>query len=121
MVLKPSLENRLCCFNSRGFKLRKWVANDNPSLFYRTFLKRTLAGFGEVGLSTQPMPDSKATRDVENDKLRLCPKKSLMEVFIRREMLSALAGQFDPVEMLAPCLLRVLRTDRNASLSYKVK
>ena len=55
------------------------------------------------------MPDSKAlgiTRDVENDKLRLCPKKSLMEVFIRREMLSALAGQFDPVEMLAPCLLR---------------
>ena len=54
------------------------------------------------------MPDSKAlgvTWDVENDKLRLCPKKSLVEVSTRREMLSALAGQFDPLGMLAPCLL----------------
>ena len=33
------------------------------------------------------------------------PKNSLMEGFTRREMLSALAGQFDPVGMLAPCML----------------
>ena len=59
-------------------------------------------------LGTQPMPDFNAlgiTRDVENDKLRLCPKTSLMEVFTRREMLSALAGQFEPLGMPAPCLL----------------
>ena len=66
------------------------------------------SGLGEVDLGTQPMPESKTlgiTWDVENDKLRLCPKKSLMEVCTRREMLSALAGQVDLLGMLAACLL----------------
>ena len=96
-------------FRSRGFKLRKWVANRQSRSILSDIPKEDLGpGLGEVDLGAQPMPDSKAlgiTWDVENDKLRLCPKKSLVEVSTRREMLSALAGQFDPLGMLAPCLL----------------
>ena len=44
--------------------------------------------------------------DVENDILRACFKpRKLGEVKSRREMLAALAGQFDPLGILALCLL----------------
>ena len=65
-------------FRSRGFKLRKWVANRQSRSILSDIPKENL---GEVDLSAKPMPDSKAlsiTWDVENDKLRLCPKKSLV-------------------------------------------
>ena len=55
------------------------------------------------------MPDSKAfvlVWDVENNKLRVCfQHQKLGEVTTIREMLSALAGQFDPLGILASCLL----------------
>ena len=56
------------------------------------------------------MPDSKTLGlvwDVENDRLRVCFKhQKLGEVTTRRDMLGALAGQFDPLDILAPCLLK---------------
>ena len=63
----------------------------------------------EIDLSAEHMPDSKTlclVWDVENDRLRLCFKhQKLDEVTTRREILGALAGQFDPLGILAPCLL----------------
>ena len=54
------------------------------------------------------MPASKALGlvwDVENDRLRVSCKQNLTGITTRREMLSALASQFDPLGILAPCLL----------------
>ena len=68
-------------FRSRGFKLRKWAANRQSRYILSDIPKEDLSpALGEVELGAQPMPDSKAlgiTWDVENDKLRLCPKKSV--------------------------------------------
>ena len=53
------------------------------------------------------MPDSKALVLVwylENDKLRVL-NRNLLDISTRREILSSLAGQFDPLGILAPCLL----------------
>ena len=53
------------------------------------------------------MPDSKALGlvwDVENDKLRVL-ERNLLDISTRREMLSSLAGQFDLLGIVAPCLL----------------
>ena len=49
------------------------------------------------------MPDSKTLGfvwDFENNKLRVL-KRNLLEISTRREMLSFLAGQFDPLRILA--------------------
>ena len=55
------------------------------------------------------MPDSKAlglVRDLKNDRLRVPFKhQKLGEVTTRCEILDALAGQFNPLGILAPCLL----------------
>ena len=61
----------------------------------------------ESDLGSQPMPDSKALGlvwDAENDKLRVL-NRNLLDISARCEMLSSLAGQFDPLGILAPCLL----------------
>ena len=64
---------------------------------------------GEIDLSAELMPDSKTLDlvwDVENDRLRVCFKhQKLGKVTTGREMLDALTGQFDPLGILAPCLL----------------
>ena len=62
----------------------------------------------EIDIWTQLMPASKALGlvwDVENDRLRVSCKQNLTGITTRREMLSALASQFDPLGILAPCLL----------------
>jgi len=41
---------------------------------------------------------------MENDRLRVS-KCKLRDISTRHEMLSALAGQFDPLKILAPCML----------------
>ena len=63
----------------------------------------------EIYLSAELMPNSKAlgfVRDVENYTLRMCSKRKFDKVSTRREMLSVLASQFDPLGFLAPCLLK---------------
>ena len=42
---------------------------------------------------------------MESDRLRVCSSRKLIEVSTRRQMLSVLASQFDPLGILAPCLL----------------
>ena len=54
------------------------------------------------------MPDSKAlglTWDVENNRLRMLSRRAMHDVSTRREMLSSLAGLFDPLGILGPCIL----------------
>ena len=95
-------------FQSRGFKLHKWVSNSDSKLVLTGMPKSDLGlNIREIDLGSQPMPDSKALGlvwDVENDKLRVL-KQNLLDISTRREMLSSLAGQFDPLGILAPCLL----------------
>ena len=96
-------------FQSRGFKLRKWVAN--------SLSKSVLSGIPscdlgpnirEIDLGSQLMPDSKALGlawDVEHDSLRVSSRHALCDVTTRREMLRAIARLFDPLGFLAPWLL----------------
>ena len=96
-------------FQSRGFKLRKWVAN--------SLSKSVLSGIPscdlgpnirEIDLGSQLMPDSKTLGlawDVEHDSLRVSSRHALCDVTTRREMLRAIARLFDPLGFLAPWLL----------------
>ena len=68
----------------------------------------------EVDLGTQPMPDSKALGlvwDVEDDRLRVCSRRALGRVSTKRKMLRALAGHFDPLGFLTPCMADGKRVD----------
>lgn len=44
--------------------------------------------------------------EVEEDRLSVCPDRKLIEVFTRRQMLSVIAGQFDPLGIRGPELLK---------------
>ena len=83
-------------FESRGFKLRKWVANGSSKTVLSGIPKCDLgSNILEIDLSAEPMPDSKTLGlvcGVENDRLRVCFKlKKLGEVTTRRKMFGALA------------------------------
>ena len=100
--LKKISRESTSLFESRGFKLRKWVANGGSKTVLSGIPKCDLgSNIWEIDLSAEPMPDSKTlgmVRDVENDRLRVCFKhQKLGEFTTRREMLGALAGQFDPL------------------------
>ena len=96
-------------FQSRGFRLRKWVAN--------SISKSVLSGISQcdlgpsirkIDLGSQLVLDSKALGlawDVEHDSLRVCTRRTLHDIKTRREMLRALASLFDPTGFLAPRLL----------------
>ena len=108
--LKKISRESTSLFESRGFKLRKWVANGGSKTVLFGILKCDLgSNIREIDLSAEHVPDSKTLGmvwDVENDRLRVCFKhQKLGEFTTRREMLGALAGQFDPLGILAPCLL----------------
>ena len=96
-------------FRSRGFKLRKWVAN---SYHAREILwdipKSDLApSLGEVDIGCDPLPDSGTlglTWDLQQDVFRInC--KGFKSAVTRRELSSQLASQFDPLGMASPFLL----------------
>ena len=94
-------------FQSRGFKLRTWVCNsDSKSVLTGISNSDLGSNIQEIDLGSQPMPDSEELVLVwylENDKLRVL-NRNLLDISTRREMLSSLTGQFDPLGILAPCL-----------------
>ena len=94
-------------FQSRGYKLLKWVSNSDSKLVLTGIPKSDLGlNIREIDLGSQPMPDFKALGlvwGVENDKLSVI-KRNLLDISTRRQMLSFLVGQFDPMGILAPCL-----------------
>ena len=107
--LEKVSQESMSLFASHGFKLRKWVAN-NLSKSVLSFVPSCdlITNLKEIDLCSQPFPDSKALGlvwAVESDRLRLCSSRKSIEVSTRRQMLSVLASQFDPLEILAPCLL----------------
>ena len=68
-------EESVKLFESRGFKLRKWVANTRAKSILRRIFPRDLAPcLKEIDLGTEPLPDSKAlglTWDTQKDMLRV--------------------------------------------------
>ena len=98
----------IALFKSRGFQLRKWVANGLSKSVLMNIPQRDLgSNIREIDLSTQIMPDSKALGliwDVEGDRLRVCSKLKFDGVSTRREMLSVLASQFDPLKEWKMCI-----------------
>ena len=99
----------IALFKSKGFKLREWVANNiSKSVLSEVPNDDLSPNLKEIDIGTQLIPASKALGlvwDVENDRLRVSCKQNLTGITTRREMLSALASQFDPLGILAPCLL----------------
>ena len=97
-------------FKSRGFILRKWVVNSSAKSILSEIPKCDFAtNISEIAIGSEPMPDSKALGvvwDVENDKLKVNMNKNLVDVTTRCEMASQLASYFDPLGMIAPCILR---------------
>ena len=97
-------------FASRGFRLRKWVANSHAKEILESIPHCDLAScLEEVDLGTsEPLPNSKTlglTWDPQNDKLCVnC--KEFFGATTRREMSSQLASQFDPLGMASPHLLK---------------
>ena len=95
-------------FESRGFKLRKWIANSHAkSILSRVSPKDLAHCLKEIDLGVQPLPDSKALGliwDTQNDMLRVYSRE-FAETSTRREMSSQLASQFDPLGMASPFLL----------------
>ena len=85
-----------------------WICNSDSKSVLTWIPKSDLgSNIGEIDLGSQPMPDSKALGlvwDVENDKLRVL-KRTLLDMSTRRKMLSSLAEQFNPLGIVAPCLL----------------
>ena len=97
-------------FESRGFKLRKWVANGLSKSILSNIPQSELgSSIREIDLGSHPMPDCRALGvvwDVENDCLKVCRNSALSEVSTRRKMLRMLASHFDPLGILAPFLLK---------------
>ena len=93
-------------FASRGFRLRKWVANSHAKEILESVPHCDLAScLEEVDLGTsEPLPNFKTlglTWDPQNDKL--CVNfKEFSGAATRREMSSQLASQFDPLGMASP-------------------
>ena len=95
-------------FESREFKLRKWVANGLSKSILSNIPQSDLGcSFREIDLGSHLMPACKALGvlwDVENDRLKICGNSALSEVSARRKMLQMLASHFDPLGILAPFL-----------------
>ena len=93
-------------FESREFTLRKWVSNNAAKSILSDVPPSDLtSNLKEIDLASQPMLDSKALGlkwKVEEDTLCICPDRKLTEVSTRRQMLSAIAGQFDPLGIRGP-------------------
>ena len=107
--LKLVTQELKALFESRGFKLRKWVANSASKSVLLNLPPEDLgANVKDIDLTSQLMPDSKALGlvwDVEDDRLLVCSRRKLVDVSTIRKMLSVLVSQYDPFGFLAPCFL----------------
>ena len=96
-------------FKSRGFKLRKWVANSRAKSILSEIPKCDLAAnISKITIGSEPMQDSKALGvvwDVESYKFKVNLNKTSVGVTTRRQVTSQLASYFDPLRMIAPCIL----------------
>ena len=106
--LETVVEEGLKLFESRKFKLRKWIANSFAKSILLHVPECDLAPcMSEIDLGSQPLPNSKALGlvwDTEGDVLRVrC--REFTETATKREMSSQLASQFDPLGMASPFLL----------------
>ena len=106
--LKKVAQETIALFNSRGFKLRKWISNSCAKAILTEIPQCDLApSISEVTIRAEPMPDSKALGviwDVENDKLKVSFNKNFSPVTTRRQMASQLASNYDPLGVASPCL-----------------
>ena len=79
-------------FNSRRFKLRKWISNSCSKAILTEIPQCDLApSISEVSIGAEPMPDSKALGvvwDVENKKLEVSFNKNFSPATTRRQMAS---------------------------------
>ena len=95
-------------FQSRGFKLRKWVTNGHAKSVLRQVPQCDYASsIGKIDIGSQPLPDSTAlglSWDPESDTLKISGR-TFVEAATRRKMASQLASQFDPLGIVAPLLL----------------
>ena len=96
-------------FNSRRFKLRKWISNSCAKAILTEIPQCDLApSISEVTIGAEPMPDSKALGviwNVENDKPKVSFNKNFSPVTTRRQIASQLASNYDPLGVPSPCLL----------------
>ena len=95
-------------FGSRGFKMRKWIANCHAKGILSAVPKCDLAAcLEEVNIGSDPLPDSGALGlmwNPQKDELRVnC--KEFVSACTKREMTKQLASQFDPMGIISPFLL----------------
>ena len=85
-------------FESRGFKLRKWVADSDAKTIPHNICRSDLSPcVCDIDLGVQALPDSSAlglTWDTQNDMLRI-HWREFDEASTKREMSSQLSSQFD--------------------------
>ena len=98
-------------FASRGFSLRKWIANSEASSILANIPNSDLAkNIAEIDLGSQSLPESKALGliwDPESDRLRIKWEKDVgAEVTTRRNLTSKLGRLFDPLGLAVPYLLK---------------
>ena len=95
-------------FESRGFKLRKWIANFHAKTVLDNIPRSDLSPcVSNIDLGVKPLPDSSAlglTWDTRRDMLRIhC--REFEEASTKCEMSGQLSSQFDPLGMASPFLL----------------
>ena len=95
-------------FKSRRLKLRKWVTNGHAkSVLLQVSQGDHAPSVGKIDIGSQPLPDSTAlglSRDSESDTLKI-GDRMFVEAATRREMVSPLSSQFDPLGIVAPLIL----------------
>ena len=99
---------RIELFESRGFKLRKWVTNGHTkSVLLQVPQCHHAPSVGKIDIGSQPLPDSTAlglSLDQESDTVKF-GGRTFIKAATSREMASQLASQFDPLCIVAPLLL----------------
>ena len=121
MITRESLS----LFESREFKLRKWVANSLSKYILSNISQSDLgSSIRDIDLGSKPMPDCKALGvvwDVKNARLGVCGNSALSEVSARREMLRMLASHFDPLDIIAPYLSKAKLILQSHFVGYRME